>query len=245
MEALRAGAIAGASAWAFSNAVEWAGATASAPGEGLIRVSQNTWATAEQFRRLVMIHGAIGGVSSVLQGGKFGHGFASAGVTKLLSPSIGNIKAGRIGNISVVQTFTAAALGGSVSKATGGKFANGAITAAYRNLFNQQGEVDRRKKMSVIKESVADYRELISTVMSDLDSGGDPRSVSLIIEGFNGETQDAAFTALLKVDQKLAQIQFQLMNESGAAFIDSVTKNIVKSAGGKLSKPQTTGGGRN
>jgi hypothetical protein len=34
---------------------------------------------------LVAAQGTIGGISSVLQGGKFGHGFISAGLTKAIN----------------------------------------------------------------------------------------------------------------------------------------------------------------
>lgn len=76
-------------------------------------------------------HGIVGGIMSDLQGGKFGHGFVSAGATQAVSPQIGNIPnaAGRV--------VAAAALGGSVSALTGGKFANGAVTAAFSYAFNE------------------------------------------------------------------------------------------------------------
>ncbi len=44
-----------------------------------------------------------------------------------------------IGDISVNQVVVAAIAGGTISEITGGKFANGAITGAYVNMFNQQG----------------------------------------------------------------------------------------------------------
>lgn len=86
----------------------------------------------------VLSHGMIGGVSSVLQGGKFGHGFVSAGFTKLISPGIDGIDALSIGGVSVVQAAIAGLVGGTVSAATGGKFSNGFVTAAFGNIFNQQ-----------------------------------------------------------------------------------------------------------
>lgn len=83
-----------------------------------------------------LAHGFTGGVMSVLQGGKFGHGFFSAGLTKLANVnSIFGTSAGRV--------FAAAVIGGTISDATGGKFANGAVTAAFGQLFN--GERGRRK----------------------------------------------------------------------------------------------------
>ena len=41
------------------------------------------------FAAKTLSHGIVGGVMSVLQGGKFGHGFASAGVTQAFAGKIG------------------------------------------------------------------------------------------------------------------------------------------------------------
>jgi len=84
----------------------------------------------------VAAHAAAGGVMSELQGGKFGHGFVSAGVTEVLSPVIG--QAGGAGPKGVAtRAALSAALGGTVSKITGGNFANGAATSAFQSLFNE------------------------------------------------------------------------------------------------------------
>ena len=74
-------------------------------------------------------HAALGGVMSVLRGGKFGHGFITAGVGSVIDPHYDS-------NI-VVGTVEAAVVGGTVSQLTGGKFTNGAMTAAFAFAFNQ------------------------------------------------------------------------------------------------------------
>ena len=73
-----------------------------------------------------------GGVMESIQGGKFGHGFASAGLTAAIMPQLGGIQndAGR--------TATGALIGGTISKATGGKFANGAISGAIQGAMMQR-----------------------------------------------------------------------------------------------------------
>ena len=82
-------------------------------------------------------HGMTGGVISKLQGGRFAHGFASAGVTKAFSKTIADINIGsKFGN-AALQSTAAAVVGGGVSEATGGKFGNGARTAGFGYLFNQ------------------------------------------------------------------------------------------------------------
>jgi len=100
-------------------------------------------------------HGITGGTMSTLQGGKFGHGFLTAGVTEAVSPQIGNIKS------VPAQVVAAAVLGGSVSAATGGKFANGALTAAFSRAFNQcaHGGCSREAKSPAASASELEQRK--------------------------------------------------------------------------------------
>ncbi|WP_245539981.1 IPT/TIG domain-containing protein [Rudaea cellulosilytica] len=78
----------------------------------------------------VAAHAALGGVMAVLQGGKFGHGFISAGLSAEINP---NLPPADI----VPGTIRAAVIGGTISEVTGGKFANGALSAAFEFAFNQ------------------------------------------------------------------------------------------------------------
>ncbi|MCJ8271289.1 MAG: RHS repeat-associated core domain-containing protein, partial [Psychrosphaera sp.] len=89
-------------------------------------------------------HAVAGGIMSSLQGGKFGHGFFAAGATEALSPQIGRIYQGKGGIYRVARVMVAAAVGGTVSKLTGGKFGNGAVTGAFSRAFNAEShdEVD-------------------------------------------------------------------------------------------------------
>ncbi len=91
--------------------------------------------------RHILSHALVGGVSSVLRGGKFGHGFFSAGITKGLTPHFEGIGGSdfEVNGYNIAEATIAGVLGGTISQATGGKFANGAITAAMGNLFNNQG----------------------------------------------------------------------------------------------------------
>ena len=77
-------------------------------------------------------HGYVGGVMSVLQGGKFGHGFLSAAATQAA--------AGRISDLDYERqrVIAAAALSGTVSELTGGKFVNGAVTAAFGRAVSER-----------------------------------------------------------------------------------------------------------
>ena len=82
-----------------------------------------------------------------MQGGKFGHGFLSAGLSKLATPTISaNVKG------DLAQGISIAIVGGTISEATGGKFANGAVTAAMAFAFNQVAS-DRAQERQAAKSA--------------------------------------------------------------------------------------------
>ena len=106
------------------------------------------------------LHGIAGGVMNVLQGGKFGHGFASASVTQLASGAIGRIDAGS--GRSFNRVAVAAVLGGTVSEVTGGKFANGAIVGAFSRAFNEElhGDLEEREYDAFVKDARKELRRV-------------------------------------------------------------------------------------
>ena len=87
--------------------------------------------TGGQFASKVAAHAVDGGVLGVLNGGKFGHGFASAGVTEALNPAIAAMT-----EFSAGQYVASMVVGGTTSVIAGGKFANGAVTASFQLAFN-------------------------------------------------------------------------------------------------------------
>lgn len=99
--------------------------------------------TGGQVAEQISAHALVGGITAELQGGKFGHGFFSAGVTKGLGgaflPGGDNLSTGEI----VKGTVVSAIIGGTASKISGGKFANGAQTGAFQFLFNQAAKPAR------------------------------------------------------------------------------------------------------
>lgn len=77
----------------------------------------------------------------------FGHGFASAGITEAFSGKINNTQ-------SVPGKIIAAAIvGGTASVASGGKFGNGAITAAFSSAFGSA--MSRRAQSQAMEERMA------------------------------------------------------------------------------------------
>ena len=120
-------------------------------------------------------HGMIGGIASVLQGGKFGHGFASAGLTKLANVNAifkGMDMSGT--EYDGARVIMAAIIGGTISDATGGKFANGAVTAAMGQALNANQENARENAQKRRRGNVG--------------TQGRPGAV----EGFNSFAQDIA-----------------------------------------------------
>lgn len=125
----------------------------------------NGWA----FAGKIAAHGVVGGVMAELQGGKFGHGFAAAGVTQAFAGKIGGVDNGS--RFSVARIALAAIVGGTASKLTGGKFANGAMTGAFSRMFNdeahyQNGQTARRnfykKYGDIIKAGEIDIDKNVS-----------------------------------------------------------------------------------
>ena len=90
------------------------------------------WATAGE----VLAFGALGGITSVMMGGKFGHGFRSAGLGALLGGAIS--QRSKLG-VSLGETGRGIAyvvVGGTLSEVSGGKFVNGAATAVFLASVN-------------------------------------------------------------------------------------------------------------
>ena len=183
--ALRSGAIAFASAHAFSNIGDYfEGMSAGGPGDGLFNFGGN-WLTGSQITGQIAAHALVGGISAELQGGKFGHGFFSAGFAKFAMGSAGfnydDISAGAIAS----RTLIAAIVGGTASKISGGKFSNGAITAAMAQIFNAESpNLSRKAKIDAIMERVGKGMDLASkgndilTIYKAVDEVRDALSVA-------------------------------------------------------------------
>ncbi len=86
----------------------------------------------------MIAHGAAQGGVSRLQGGKFSSGFVGGFFGHMTGGFVKGIGK-HLGSVGVAMRTTAAAVvGGTISKLTGGKFANGARTAAFVHLFNAE-----------------------------------------------------------------------------------------------------------
>ncbi len=84
-----------------------------------------------------VVHGVVGGALAVAQGGNFLQGFvanAIGGAAGFLSNGIGG---GDFGSVTA-RTVLAAVAGCAGAALSGGKCANGAVTAAFAHLFNNE-----------------------------------------------------------------------------------------------------------
>lgn len=85
-------------------------------------------------------HGTVSGAFSVAQGGEFHTGFISGAVAKGTSLGVAETGLGQIKTAEgfYARTAIAATSGGVTSVLTGGKFFNGAVTAAFAHMYNQE-----------------------------------------------------------------------------------------------------------
>ena len=90
-----------------------------------------------EYTSYVATVGTIGGMSSSLQGGKFGHGFLSAGVGSLAGGRLGGAIGRQLGSQFAGRLIGSALVGGTISEVTGGKFANGAAYAAFASIISE------------------------------------------------------------------------------------------------------------
>jgi hypothetical protein len=88
-------------------------------------------------------HAVVGGGLSEMTGGNFNDGFIGAGASAFISPAGAFMRGGEgsglgMGNPFLGRTATAAVMGGTATAIGGGKFANGALTAGFMHVVNDE-----------------------------------------------------------------------------------------------------------
>ena len=154
----------------------------------------------------VAAHGSVGGAASVLQGGKFGHGFVSAGITQAASQ--GNVfdpldQGGSITAIRAKNAIAAAIVGGTASAVTGGKFANGAVTGAFSRLLNDQADLAKQKEKWV---DYNDEKYNLDIKITENTSNFDRMRAVMGIRALLNDMPDSQFSEVLNVDSELVSI---------------------------------------
>jgi len=100
-------------------------------------------------------HAAVGCATGAMLGGKCGPGALSAAAAKfatLQGPDLGN---------PVANGIKAVTIGGTASVLGGGKFTNGAVTAAYGYLFNQAAHAQAEQARNGLYTVPGNYRSAL------------------------------------------------------------------------------------
>ena len=146
------------------------------------------------------VSGLAGGVMSDLQGGKFGHGFVSAGV--------GALSGGWFGKKPMNKVLGAAIVGGTVSKLTGGKFANGAMTAAFASALRADWSGREAKALQVKYDQKA--KTWAESVAEGKEVGPYKRAINTAIDKLRSKLTTAGDKYGL---QRLDETKFHFINE--------------------------------
>lgn len=113
-----------------------------------------------QFLAKALAHGAVqGGVSEAL-GGRFRDGLLGGFAGSAFEPLAAAIESGT--DSAIVATLATAVIGGTVSVIGGGKFANGAASAAFVDLFNRQLHQPPRDERAERLAAIERVREAVA-----------------------------------------------------------------------------------
>ena len=170
------------------------------------------------------LHGLMGGVMSVLQGGKFGHGFASAGVTQAFSGQIDRLDINTAQ--SAQRVIAAAVVGGTTSVISGGKFGNGAVTGAFSRALNDETE---KKTDEEIKAELARTKlklQLTRSLQAQIKANGDIKLALSVASNLDlsFDSKTGNFSGDVKVGQHKYLIKF-----SGEGF-ESIAGSFSRAA---------------
>jgi RHS repeat-associated protein len=186
-----------------------------------------------QFAAQVAAHAAAGGTLNMLQGGKFGHGFISAGVTKALTPAIESLDDESITGLATAATVSAL-LGGTASSISGEAFSNGAATAAFQYLFNARGTRNRRASQPT-REYSSDQIQLLRNELAAIAPGW--RAIEFI-----GPSSAAGNQVQIRTLQREIQLARQEMARRAALGIGTRI-NEVNQSRHLLGSPNYNNGG--
>jgi RHS repeat-associated protein len=141
-----------------------------------------SFSSAFQLAAVATLHGLTQGILAVAQGGKFGAGFLSAAASSVFGPK--GSGAGISDGKRLVRILQAAAIGGTASRIGGGKFANGAVTGAFVQAFNDQlhggeasDEVDSVLSEPTVSSSIDRSQSSETWYVPSLDDLGIPEVV--------------------------------------------------------------------
>jgi len=187
----------------------------------------------------VAAHAAAGGVLEVLNGGKFGHGFVSAGLSAAINPQIDT-------GSRFTDGIAASIVGGTISKATGGKFGNGAITAAFSYAFGSAASGQQTCDQAGCFDVAAMRDAVENAPTSAMNDGTDFESIRITNAWAAGKLSDEQYRDLMcrgcsdPALQKVAIVgtaavaTFGIGIEAGPAVVGAVS-TAIRSAKANLS----------
>jgi len=120
--------------------------------------------TFSQWAQRTLAHATVGGLASEAQGGEFRHGFYSSAASNgiMHAPGVNTLMGGDKGGLWIAaRTVTAATIGGTASVMSGGKFANGAVTSAFQQLFNGEATKAAIREEYTLAPTIADTWSVI------------------------------------------------------------------------------------
>jgi len=197
LQAVRDGAIAGVTAVAF------------------VQVGTAVDAGKLSKEAAIAVHGAIGASAAAARGGDPLAGFAAAALTKSFTLGAEGFL-DQINN-DAIEALIAGAVGGTISEVTGGKFANGAVTAAIAYAYNQNSGEPR-------KEFRGDYvdPELSGVVRIKIPNQRDGLDLYLEYDTDTGISQVVDFDLNeFAVDQTVEGVRRLLSRELSAIIKDA------------------------
>ena len=169
----------------------------------------------------VLAHGALSSFMSRARGGRWNSGFLSGAGGTLLSPLAGMAQ----GYYSKVVSN--AVVGGTISQITGGKFANGAFSGAFRFMFNEAAH-------KVLKPSEYNYR-VAEAAGKEISKISNMRAKELSAKLNVNVTEDMEAYALeLKLRRELMYIGNYASGKATQSAIEAYYGSLKDFASGNL-----------
>jgi RHS repeat-associated protein len=177
----------------------------------------------ETFRFVATV-ATVGGITASLQGGNFGNGFMTAGISAAVGGAVGSSSTfgGSLGPSG--RIIAKAVVGGTLSHISGGKFANGAITAAFAYAVSYGVEA---VKASYRPQGAIDNSPV---VVPEGYEGSIPKAAAEMITAAEPDLADAVDKATI---MQGADSDFEGLKDSVPAFARNTT--IVIRPGKSLS----------
>jgi hypothetical protein len=195
----------------------------------------------------IIAHGVLGGMTSAMQGGNFFEGMIGAAAAQGLAPLIDTHLDFSGAGGSFVRIMAAAVIGGTASVIAGGKFENGATSAAFAWMFNDElakRDPDEDASFPEVSEKKWQRSFVDGKRVTKIDKYGDPQWRDLT--GL-GELIDKAIGKSLNLDfQVEVQIygEFELWDEVSITTKYDVTFRSLNDYNSKvlsISSPVLTG----